>query len=214
MNLDPLLRSSLADAVLGCLEDAAPGSEARLCGSLADGRADEYSDIDISWEVPDELFASRADGILEDLSKVCAVASLRPDPDLQNSEKHRLIFVQFAGAPLFWRVDIGIFAKSIHRDSRYDLNNNLARGSDWSHTHSALMNAIAAVKALLRGNEAEAHGLLRRAFERIGRSVPKETYQNQILLLAEQIGEIDREQVDLARQVQALHREVFRTAGG
>jgi len=204
MNLDPELRLCLASAVMSCLEGAAPGSTATLRGSLAHGRADEYSDIDICWEVPDELFPACLDGLGDHLAAVRAVASLRSAPELQNSRKHRLIFVQFAGLPLFWRVDIEVFAHSIQRDSSYDLDNELARGGDWSRTHSALMNAIAAIKAILRGEDAEALDLLRRAFERIGEMVPEATPQDQIVQLARHIASIDLAQADLAREIQGL----------
>ena len=118
-------------------------------GSLADERADAYSDIDVFWEVPDELFQESVIRIADILSEVHPVESLRLDSDFQNSDRRRLIFIQFEGLPLFWRVDIDILAQSVHRDFEYDLHNPAARGDNWSRTHSALMNTIAAIKALL-----------------------------------------------------------------
>lgn len=113
--------------------------------------------------------------------------SLRSDPAFQNSDRRRLFFVQFGGVPLFWRADIDVMAESVGRDLAYDVHNQAARGDDWSPTHSALMNAIGAVKALLRGQEENAGRLLRRGFERAGLQVPMGSTQELILELVEGI---------------------------
>ncbi|MEV0850425.1 hypothetical protein AB0J21_31985 [Streptomyces sp. NPDC049954] len=46
-----------ASLVRSALERACPGSVTRLRGSLAAGRADAYSDMDIEWRVPADRFA-------------------------------------------------------------------------------------------------------------------------------------------------------------
>ena len=173
LDLDTDIRAALAQRILTTLENTTPGSTAQLRGSLAEGQADAYSDIDIFWEVPDELFQTFIDGITAILAKAHKVESLRSAPDIQNLDRYRLIFVQFEGMPLFWRVDIDIFALSVHRDLEYDLHDEAAKGNDWSLTHSALINAIADVKALLRNKEDIARQLLIRGFEPVGLITPE-----------------------------------------
>ena len=209
MNLDTEIRASLARRILAALESAVPRSTARLRGSLAEGRADQYSDIDVCWEVPDELLQASVERLPKILSEVHPVESLRSEPGFQNSDKRRLIFVQFEGLPLFWRVDVDVFAQSIHGDREYDVHNEFARGDDWSPTHSALMNVIAAVKALLRNEEEEANQLLIRAFERVRLPVPELTPQELVLKLTESVAEMDPTKAGLARKIEEWHREAF-----
>ena len=95
------------------------------------------------------------------LDRVAPVASLRSDPLWQRSAKRRLFFVRFRDAPLFWRLDLDVFARSVGRDPAYDAANPLARGDDWSPTESALANAVAALKAHARDRPADVEGLLR-----------------------------------------------------
>lgn len=208
-HLDTEIRTALAQRILVSLEDAVQGSIAQLRGSLAEGRADPYSDIDVFWQVPDAFFQTSVDRLGETLSRVHPVGSLRSAPDFQKSDKRRLIFVQFKDVPLFWRIDLDIFAQSIHEDREYDLHNEAARGDDWSPTHSALMNAIAAVKALLRNREEEARQLLVRGFERVGLTIPEASSQELVLELTESIAAMDSTQVGLARRILELHLEVF-----
>jgi len=157
LNLDPAVRRSLADAVTRALEEAVADSSAGLRGSLARGTSDPYSDIDVFWELPDAQFHDAIDDLSEILGSVGPIESIRADPLLQNSDKRQLIFVQFADLPLYWRVDIEVFAASIERDDDYDLDNIDARGDHWSLTHSALANGVAALKSLLRGDPERAH---------------------------------------------------------
>jgi predicted nucleotidyltransferase len=209
LHLDTRQRAALAQRILSVLERGAPGSTAQLRGSLAEGRADPYSDIDVFWEVPDALFQASVDRLGEILANVQPVESLRSAPEFQRSDKRRLIFVQFEDTPLFWRVDLDIFAQSIHGDLEYDRRNEAARGDDWSLTHSALMNVVAAVKALLRNREEEAEQLLIRGFERVGLVVPEASSQEQIVTLAESIAAMDSTQTGLAHRIVELHWEVF-----
>ncbi len=209
MNLDPRVRSSLASAVTDSLARAVASSTAGLRGSLARGSADRYSDIDVFWEVPDSEFCDAIDELSETLSSVGPIESIRSDPLLQNSQKRRLVFVQFEQTPLFWRVDIEVFAESIHRDDSYDLENPDARGDDWSRTHSALMNGVVALKCLLRGREQDARESLDRAFDRIDLPIPDETLWNQIPVLAETVGRIDLDQAELVRRLQLHYRDAL-----
>ena len=120
LNLDTKIREALAQRILTSLEKAATGSTSELRGSLAEGNADAYSDIDVLWEVPDERFQVSVGLIEEILSEVQTIESVRSAPDFQNSDKRRLFFVQFADMPLFWRADIDVFAESVQRNSEYD----------------------------------------------------------------------------------------------
>jgi predicted nucleotidyltransferase len=211
--LDIAVRRSLAEQVLQALRGAIAGSAAELRGSLAEGRADAWSDIDLVWEVPDERFETAVACVADALDRVRPVESLRWAPEFQRSDKRRLLFVQFEGVPLFWRVDIDLFAQSIHRDHTYDRDNEAAWGKDWSFTHSALMNAIAAVKALLRGQDEVARGLLERGFARVGLRVPAGTSQELILALVQGVAAIDPAMAGLACRIEALHRAAFASAG-
>ena len=213
MNLDPRARASLANAVTHSLEQAVVGSTAGLRGSLARGGADPYSDIDSFWEVPDSRFHDAIDELPVTLSPVGPIESIRSDPLLQNSDKRRLVFVQFEKVPLYWRVDIEIFAESIQRDVSYDLDNPDARGDDWSRTHSALMNGVAALKWLLRGCEQDARESLCRAFDRIDLPVPDDSLWDQIPVLAETVGRIDLDQAPLVRRLQLHFQEALAARG-
>ena len=133
------------------------------------------------------------------------IESIRADPLLQNSDKRRLIFVQFAEVPLYWRVDIEVFAVSI------DLDNLDARGDCWSLTHSALANGVAALKSLLRGDAERACESLRNAYARIDQPIPDGSPLDQISGLAEIVGRLDLEQAELVRRLQ-LHCEAARAA--
>ncbi len=211
LNLDPAVRRSRADAVTHALEEAVAGASAGLRGSLARGTSDPYSDIDVFWELPDALFHDAIDDLSEILAAVGPIESIRADPLLQNSDKRQLLFVQFADLPLYWRVDIEVFAASIERDADYDLDNLDARGGRWSLTHSALANAVAALKSLLRGDPERALESLCIAYARIDQPMPEGSALDQITELAEIVGGIDLEQAELVRRLQ-LHCEAARPA--
>ncbi|MFJ5677777.1 hypothetical protein [Streptomyces sp. NPDC093097] len=163
-------RQALADEVRTALERACPGSRTRLLGSLAAGTADDYSDLDVEWVVPDREFAAclaRAESALE---RVRPVAAVRRDPAFLHSDRRRLLFVRFTGVSLFWRLDLDVRAESVAHDADYDRDNPGARAreGEWSRPASALANAIGAVKAVARQRPDEARGLLDRGFARIG----------------------------------------------
>jgi len=212
MQLDPKIRDTLVEEIISNLQRVDSHSTVQLRGSLAEGQADRYSDIDIRWEVPDERFASLVDNVEEILSTVHPLESIRSDPDFQNSDRRRLLFVQFKDIPLFWRVDLEVFAQSIRGDSTYDVNNPAAQGGNWSRTHSALMNALAAIKALLRGQEENATALLSRAFERVGLPVPSVSPHNQIPILVDAIASIDGQVESLADRINELYEETLGAA--
>jgi predicted nucleotidyltransferase len=211
MNLDPSVRLSLANAVTRALEEAVAGCSVGLRGSLARGTSDPYSDIDIFWELPDSLFQGAIDDLPEILASLGPIESIRADPLLQNSDKRQLLFVQFAEVPLYWRVDIEIFAVSIGRDDAYDLDNLDARGDRWSLTHSAIANGVAALKSLLRGDAERACESLRNAYARIDQPTPDGSALDQIFALAEIVGRLDLEKAELVRRLQ-LHCDAARAA--
>ncbi|HEX2282044.1 MAG TPA: hypothetical protein VHG52_09825 [Thermomicrobiales bacterium] len=197
-------RARLVAGLLAELTAAVPGSTALPRGSLAEGRADIYSDIDLLWDVPDVAFDAAISELPAILERVRQVASLRFDPDFQHSAKRRLAFVRFAGVPLFWRVDLDIFARSAGRDPDYDRDNPSARGTSVSRAESSLANAIAAIKAQRRGREYEATELLARAEARVGVASPAVDLQSRINLLLDAVVAKDPTVASLAADIQRL----------
>jgi hypothetical protein len=169
LDLRPERRDRLAAELRAALAAAIPGSRAGLRGSLACGTADPYSDIDLTWIVPDNVFATAVQSVATAVESVCVVSSLRYDPGLAGSDRRRLIFFRLAGVPLFWRVDLDIRAASVAADNGYDDANPAARSeAGWSRPASAIENAAAAIKAAVRGQPSIAAGLLSRGYQRIG----------------------------------------------
>lgn len=167
-NPAPRNQRELAEQITRRLLAVVPTSTVSLRGSLASGADDEFSDVDLVWVVPDGTVSSRADEVRAVLADVAEVASVRADPDLQRSAIRRLLFIRFAELPLFWRLDLDIRAECAAGDDEAGLDDQLARGTEWSLAESAAMNAIAAVKASRRCQRAKADSLLTRGFERIG----------------------------------------------
>ncbi|MFD0339163.1 nucleotidyltransferase domain-containing protein [Streptomyces sp. NPDC127117] len=165
--LDPARRAVFAQDLLRALAAYCPGSRAELRGSLARGTADAYSDIDIAWTVPDDRFDACLDAVREVLEEVVPLDSLRTDPDSLNSRERRLLFAAFRGLPLFWRVDLEVATAPVAGRPVRDRGDPAAHGDDWSRPASALANAVAATKAVLRGQPQNARGLLERGFRRI-----------------------------------------------
>ena len=209
-------RDELVRRIGAALRGAAPGSRVELRGSLAADRADEYSDIDLLWTVPDQDFAALAAAVPAILSTVRPVLSVRSDPELQRSRKRRLLFALFDGVPLFWRLDLDLRAASTAADPSYDLDNPAAAGTDWSLPASALANAIAAIKAIRRGNPDTARGLLERGFARI--AVPRDRTGDaglaDILALADAASHQDPTLTPLAARVHTLATALLSPAGG
>jgi hypothetical protein len=169
LDLRPARRDNLTGKLLAALQGWIPGSVAQLRGSLGAGTADDYSDIDICWVVPDRDFTEAADTLGAALSQCTAVLALRTDPEFARSATRRVVFARLHGTPLFWRVDIDLRASSVAADDLHDAGNPDARNeAGWSAPASAIENAIAAIKAAARGQADAADGLLGRGFKRIG----------------------------------------------
>jgi hypothetical protein len=208
LKLDTAIRAKLVGSVMDSLRLAAPTSTILLRGSLATNTADQYSDIDMLWQVPDLLFNSLVDNLEQILSGVRAVESLRFDPDF-TSEKRRLGFVRFEDVPLFWRLDLEIFAQSTRRDSEYDRDNPNARRSEWSVTESALMNAVAGIKAHLRDRDHDARQLLIRAYERMGLDPYDGELEELLAKLVKRVRTRDPSMHLLAQKIDKLILETF-----
>jgi predicted nucleotidyltransferase len=168
LDFRPERRELLAAELCAAFAIAIPGSDAILRGSLGSGRADHYSDIDISWVVPDDSFAVAEKLAADAARRVRPLTSLRIDPALARSDRRRLVFLRLASLPLFWRVDLDIRAHSVAADEAYDAGNVAARSeAGWSRPASAIENAVAALKAAARGQASTADGLLQRGYQRV-----------------------------------------------
>src|SRR5258708_38679239 len=78
--------------------------------------------------------------------------------------------------PVFWRLVIDFRSGAVAADDLYDADNPEARSdTGWPGPASAIENAIAAIKAAVRGQADTADGLLRRCVERLGRD-PEHTH--------------------------------------
>lgn len=207
VTLDARQRDRVADALLHSLRTAVAGSAAALRGSLAEGRADAYSDVDVRWVVPDAEFLHAIARLGSILAAVRPVESLRSEPLLQRSVRHRLLFVRFANLPLFWRLDLEVFADSARHDPDCDLDNPHAKGTDWSLAESALANAVAAIKAASRRQEVVANELLARAFQRLETPMPPGDLTMRVAALAEAARLADPSVTELAVRVERLVRQ-------
>lgn len=163
---DPGQRLAFADRIRAILTEAIPGSSAELRGSLAAGNADAYSDIDLGWVVPDEQFGAALGCASTALASVAPLASFRSDRDHQRSPHLRRLFVRFVGVPLFWRLDLEVWAASLAYDAAAE-DDPSARGDEWCPYESALMNALASIRQVLRGSPEVAQVILTRGFERV-----------------------------------------------
>jgi hypothetical protein len=201
------VRERLAADARAALETACPGSRTHLRGSLATGTADAYSDIDLEWVVPDAQFTRCVAGARTALDRVRQVADVRSDPDFHRSQRRRLLFVLFEGVSLFWRLDLSVRAESIAHEADFDAHNPAARATEgeWSRPASALANALGAVKAVARGREDEARGLLERGFARIGeRYGARGPWSDDVALLAGAAADQEPALTATAEQVAAL----------
>lgn len=212
MELDIKLRAKLVHRIRDCLRHSASASEVLLRGSLAEGCADQYSDIDLLWDVPDECFQSSVENIAYILAEAHPLGSIRSDPNFQHSRKRRLFFINFCDVPLFWRVDLDVFAKSVCRDPLSDVDNPAAQGAEWSLPHSALANVVAAVKWHLRGDEVQAEELLARAFVRL--SVPEAAgdLRRRMMVLVTHAQRMDEGVVGFGNEVKKLIGEALSDA--
>ncbi|NQW90225.1 hypothetical protein HQQ88_07945 [Curtobacterium sp. VKM Ac-2861] len=172
------------------LQAAQPGSVASLRGSLAEGTADAWSDIDLSWWVSDGDDALRV--LPHALKAAGQVESLRLDPELDPDR--RLVFVRFRNWSLFQRVDLDVVGLFHGGRAPWD------RG--WSRAESALMNAVAAVRASHR-EPGDIDGLVERGLERVGAPDPGGALTDRLSVLIDAAVAADSAQTGLAQRVRA-----------
>lgn len=202
LRLDPARRDVRVGQLQRTLSAACAGSRVALRGSLARGEADLYSDIDLTWHVAATRFGVACDELEQTLRRIDVVDSLRWDPDI-DAPGRRLAFARFVDDPLFWRIDLEVVAEG---DSP---TTPAPSGEPWSQTHSALMGAVAAIRALLRGDDATAAHDVSRGFEKIHIPVPVGSVADQILGLVETIYDADDSWALLAARIRDLHREAL-----
>lgn len=174
------LRTERAKKVAAALMAALPGSVIEMRGSYARGTTDQFSDIDLMWEVPDESFLDATGQLETVLQDIAPVERLRSLPAFQRSDRRRHYIGYFVDLPLFWRIDIELFAASLQRDYDYDRYNPAARGRNWSLSDSALFNAMAAIKTIARLKSASNLGLLEGVDENICFDILKNNPQSVI----------------------------------
>ena len=177
--LNSAARNRLATRILEYLERATSGSTAELRGSLVTGHADLYSDIDVLWTVPDRSLSLTTDDVAGILDQIHPLESLRLDPKVRGAGRH-LYFARFQRVPLFWRLDLEVVTAG--SASVEDGGESDSRGdSHWSRTESALMNAVAAVKAHLRGDDGRSRTVLLPGYKRVDLEMVDAPLQDQIL---------------------------------
>lgn len=211
LELDVTQRTRIVTAVVDALQQALTGSTCCLRGSLAAGSADDYSDIDLQWTVAVADFgdACRA----THLTRVGEVEALRTDPLIGVHPTQRLIFFRVAGLPLFWRVDLEILSAE-HDPEAVHPPGSFQSSETWSATHSALMCAVAAIKAFLRHRPDEGAHLVSKGFERIHIPVPTVPPRRQILALIDTIYGADDTHAPLVAQIRQLCQDAFAETGG
>ena len=155
----PTSRQEAAALLLEVLVEACPAGEVCLIGSLATpGRADAFSDIDLTWTIPPEEAAEQLRSLRPTLRRCGEVESLRADPEPRPDS--RLVFARFHGWPLWWRVDLEVHAPGVGSVG--------VPGADpWSPHESACMGVVVTLKALARDRPEEAEALWARALHRV-----------------------------------------------
>ena len=204
LDLRPERRAAVVDSLREALRVAVPGSVISLRGSLATGDADQFSDIDLLWVVPGNRFPEAIACVRETLAAVSPVTSLRSDPEAHVPSNRRLLFIQLANLPLFWRIDLEVRSPSGHEPGNFvpEAPHSVA---EWSAAASAATNAAATIKAVSRGRLAEARGLLERGFERIGETFdPAETWTEAVVRLARSSAAVDPEVATFGQEVADL----------
>ncbi|WP_405913133.1 nucleotidyltransferase domain-containing protein [Streptomyces sp. NBC_00963] len=228
MDLDPARRAVFAQELRDALAAQCPGSVTALRGSLARGTADPYSDIDLAWTVPDAQFEACVAAVGPCLGAVRAVVSLRSDPDSQRDSQRpcsrKLLFLAFRDMPLFWRLDLEILAVSDGSAgpsgpvgaglgggrAQEDGGPEAVGDPEWSLAASALANAVAVVKAVLRGQPEVAVGLLERGLRRIGAGGSASgRWRADVVRLANAAAEHEPAQRPLVDQVKRLAAELL-----
>jgi len=122
-------REAVAAGLIAALQDAVDGSIASLRGSMASGRADAYSDIDLLWVVPDGLLEAGVRHVSAAVeAAVGPLVWVRSDPDLDGCERRRILSLRFERLPIFWRVDLDIRTASVAGDDGFGLDDPAVRG--------------------------------------------------------------------------------------
>jgi predicted nucleotidyltransferase len=215
LDLRPERRAALVNNLAEALRVAVAGSEISLRGSLATGEADEFSDIDLLWVVPRDRFTAAVACVQETLAAISPVNSARSDPEFEGSSNRRLLFIQLAKVPLFWRIDLEVRSSSEHEPAKPLPVEAPLSGAEWSAAASAAANAAATIKAVLRGRLAEARGLLERGFYRIGETFdPAESWTEAVVRLARSSGAVDPNVAPFGQEVADLAVVLLSTSGG
>jgi hypothetical protein len=180
------------------LEGAIEGSSLVARCSLADGTADQYSDIDAVWLVPNGCLQAAIDALRRALEVVGPLFSIRFGASASGTG--RLAFVTFAHLPVFWRFDL-----SIETATPSDEAPEHGVAAEWSLPESALANAVAAVKAVVRGRSEDAIGLLERGYPRAGSAyVPSGSLRADIIELADRARRGDTRLTVRSREVRRV----------
>ena len=209
MNLEPEERDDLIERILEGFRRSFPDSKASLRGSLSGGFGDEYSDIDIMWVIPRDHFAACLHRLHSILSEIQPIESMRWDPEFRGNGNRRVVFVRFVDVPLFWRVDVDIRSDS-DACPRLEIEQDRL---PWSRTESALMNAVAAIKAHLRDEDSDAVAFLSRAFNRIGLELPKRDLRSTISELLDAVEKMEPASAMLSDRIRVLVNNAFTEPG-
>lgn len=178
------------------LNTAVSGSRCTTVGSLASGTSDQYSDIDVRWEIGPAAGAV-VENLRDILARLAPVDSLRWDTT--DSNDTRLAFIRFNDWPLFSRVDLQIVG----------LFSGVPITGTWSATESALMNVVGALKAHLRDRQPEVGGLLERGFDRISLPDPGGAPSARMRHLVDAVAEQDPDLQTFAATVRAAVNELL-----
>jgi hypothetical protein len=206
--LDASIRDQLAASIVRRLGAAAPGSSARLRGSLAGRNADRYSDIDVEWNVPAGAFDRALGNLRQTLEPIGRVESLRLDPDQGEAGVKAVISVQFSNLPLFWRLDIEMVALPPGAGEAAPSRTAPVSMDFATPAQSAMTSVVAAIKAVARKDEPTAQELIAKGYDRIGLRAPGRPVWSAITELTDKIAATYPNTAPFARRVLALVDEM------
>ncbi|WP_158550737.1 nucleotidyltransferase domain-containing protein [Geodermatophilus sp. TF02-6] len=192
-------RTEIVDALRAALAGTAPSARVALRGSLAGGTADAFSDIDLRVDVAGADRDTCLQMLPAALGSVRPVRLLRLDPETAAAPDRRLVYALLRGLPVFWRVDLEVVAHP-----PLPPPGPVPAGPAWSWPASALMNAVAAVRAAARGDEAAAAALLARGADRVTARLPDRPLPARIVALAASCAVRDPALADLAAETAAV----------
>jgi predicted nucleotidyltransferase len=208
VDLGEARRNAFVERLRMTLAETAPSAEVAVAGSLATRSHDRYSDIDLLLSVAAEEFSGCLLAVPAALNRAQPVRLLRLDPDTVALPDHRLVFALFRDLPLFWRLDLHVRATSVASGT------TALSDLPWSLPASALMNGVAAVKAMARGDQALATALLVRGFDRIGVASPdSSSVRERIAALAGACAAHEPAVNDIAQEVTALAQSYWSREG-